>query len=52
MSGQWGYRPERAPECLNGRYKCSTYECVKLLKHAGTCMACRKKQKRKLPSDK
>ena len=42
MSGQWSYRPERAPECMNGRYKCDTYECVKLLKHAGQCMACRK----------
>ena len=43
MSGQWSYRPERAPECMNGRYKCTTYECVKLLKKPGTCMACRKK---------
>ena len=43
MSGQWSYRPERAPECMNGRYKCSTYECTKLLKKPGTCMACRKK---------
>jgi hypothetical protein len=45
MSRQWSYRPERAPECMNGRYECTTYECTKLLKNPGMCMACRRKNR-------
>lgn len=42
MTGNWSYRPERAPDCMNGRFLCSTYACERLLKHPGHCLACKR----------
>lgn len=41
----WSWRPERAPECMNGRVKCQEFWCLNTLKRPGYCLSCRKKQK-------
>lgn len=41
----WAWKPERAPGCMNGRYKCQSFWCEKTLKKPGYCLKCRKQQK-------
>jgi len=43
----WAWKPERASNCINGRYKCQSFWCLRILKKAGFCMKCRKEQKAK-----
>lgn len=43
----WAWKPERASDCMNGRYKCQNFWCSRTLKKAGFCLKCRKEQKEK-----
>jgi len=41
----WAWKPDRAPECMNGMKKCQEFSCFRIVKRAGYCRTCQKLRK-------
>lgn len=54
MSGNWGWKPERMPETVNGRHPCmGTFGCPNTVKREwDVCMVCKRKFKEERTQDR
>ena len=54
MSGNWGWKPERMPETVNGRHPCTgRFGCENTVKSEGdVCQACKRRFKEEMVREK
>ncbi len=54
MSGNWGWKPERVPETVNGRHPCKgKFGCPNTVKEEwGVCLVCKRKFKAEMEQER